>query len=64
MATGCLTKEHADELRVFIAIAEACHRNGSYSWHILDWMSYRMSLKYPLTATRDQVINWNGLPTS
>jgi hypothetical protein len=50
-----------DELRAFIAIAEACHREKepSYSWHILDWRSYRLSLKYPLVRECDRIINFN-----
>ena len=51
-----MTKEQADELRAFIAIAEACWR-GSPSWHVLDWMSYRMRCKYPLVRAQDRLIN-------
>lgn len=57
MNSDHLTKEHADELRVFIAVAEACHRNGSYSWHVLDWMSAKLARKYPLIDRRNQVID-------
>lgn len=54
-----MNREMVDELRIFIAIAEACWRKEapSYSWHILAWMSYRMSFKYPLVMNRDAVIS-------
>lgn len=57
-----MTKEHADELRIFIAIAEACWRKEapSQSWHVLDWMSHRFRLKYPLVRKRDQIIAQEG----
>jgi len=55
-----LTKEHADELRAFISIAEACWRphEPSYSWHVLDWRSYKLRCKYPLVLKRDAIISY------
>lgn len=49
-------------LKQFIAIAEACHRKSepSYSWHVLDWMSYRSRCRWPLVRKCDQIINWDA----
>jgi hypothetical protein len=49
------------ELQAFIAVAEACHRkqHPSYSWHVLDWMSYKMRCNYPLVREQDQVLPSN-----
>jgi hypothetical protein len=57
-----ISKDQEHELRAFIAIAEACWRpvNPSYSWHILDWMSYKMRNKYPLVRKSDQIIRFDG----
>lgn len=54
-----MTREHEHELRIFIAIAEACWRvkAPSQSWHVLDWMSHRFRLKYPLVRRCDTIIN-------
>lgn len=51
--------ELKDHLRAYIAIAEACWRkeNPSYSWHVLDWMSYRRSIRWPLIWRGGGVIN-------
>lgn len=54
-----LSREHVDELRAFIAVAEAGWK-GSPCWHVLDWMSYRLRCKYPLIRKSDQIINWNA----
>lgn len=49
-----MDRDFVDEHRIYIAVAEACWR-GSPAWHVLAWMSYRLSLKYPLIAKRDRV---------
>lgn len=48
-------------LKQFIAIAEACHRpvDPSYSWHVLDWMSWKSRCRWPLVRKCDQIINMN-----
>lgn len=50
-------------LQQFIAIAEACHRphSPSYSWHVLDWMSYHNRLRWPLVRKSDQIINMTAI---
>ena len=44
--------------RLFIAVAEACWRpvDPSYSWHVLDWMAFKLRRKYPLVMKRDQIV--------
>ena len=56
-----MDREHADQLRMFIAIAEACWRpeTPSYSWHILDWMEWKMQIKYPIIRNVDMIISLN-----
>lgn len=58
----CDPREWATDMQKFIAIAEACHR-GSYSWHVLDWLSYKNRIKYPLVRRQDCVINFNAVLT-
>jgi hypothetical protein len=53
-----MTREQIDEHRIFIALCEAGWR-GSPSWHIVDWMQYRLRLKYPLVMKRDRIINFD-----
>lgn len=55
-----MTKEWATDMQKFICVAEACHK-GSYSWHILAWLSWQNRLKYPLVRKCDQIINWDGV---
>ena len=47
--------EHA----AMIAVAEACWRpvGPSYSWHVFDWMCWKLCCKYPLIRQNDQIIN-------
>ena len=49
--------------RILIAVAESCWRkdNPSYSWHIFDWMAWKLRQKYPLIRKQDQIINWNSI---
>jgi hypothetical protein len=58
-------KEWEYDMRLFIAVAEACHRkdNPSYSWHVLERMSWINRFKYPLVRKCDQIIDLNGLVT-
>lgn len=54
-----MQQEDYGELQAFIAISEACWRkqNPSYSWHILDWMSYKSRMRYPLVRQQDMLIS-------
>lgn len=45
-----------------IAVAEACWR-GSQSWHVLDWMCWKLRCKYPLVRKQDSVINFDQRTT-
>jgi hypothetical protein len=42
--------EFIHEHRAMIAAAEACWRpeNPSHSWHVFEWMAYKLRRKYPL----------------
>lgn len=44
-----MDKEFIYEHRALIAVAESCWRGvePSYSWHVLDWMAFRLRCKYP-----------------
>jgi hypothetical protein len=53
-----MTKEWEYDHRIFISLCEAGWR-GSPCWHIVDWMAYRLRLKYMPMRKQDQVINWN-----
>jgi hypothetical protein len=50
-----MDREFIDECRVMLAVAEACWK-GSYSWHVFDWMAYRLRVKYPLIRNSDRLI--------
>lgn len=52
--------EFVHEHRALIAVAEACWRkeNPSHSWHVFDWMCWKLRRKYPLMRQSDQVITW------
>jgi hypothetical protein len=41
-----MDQEWVQEHRIFIALCEAGWR-GSPCWHIVDWMQWRLRLKYP-----------------
>ena len=47
------------EHQAVIAVAAACHRKvrPSYSFHVLEWMCWKLRCKYPLIRLSDQVIN-------
>jgi hypothetical protein len=50
-------REWIDDHRIFIALCDAGWR-GSSCWHVVDWMQYRLRLKYPLFQ-RPGVINFD-----
>ncbi len=60
-----INREMEHELRAFIAVAEACwrKREPSYSWHVLDWMSYKMRRKYPLVRASECVVRFDATVT-
>lgn len=55
-------KDQEYELRAFIAVAEAGWK-GSPCWHVLDWMSYRMSNRYTLVRECDRIIKLDLTPS-
>ena len=55
-----MTPEWVYDHRIFIALCEAGWR-GSPCWHIVDWMQYRLRLKYPLVRLNDRIINFDCL---
>jgi len=57
-----IDRDFIHEHRALIAVAEACWRPvaPSYSWHVFDWMAYKLRCKYPLVMKRDSIINWNA----
>ncbi len=57
-----MDREFVHEHRAMIAVAEACWK-GSQSWHVFDWMCWKLRLKYPLVRLDDQVINFDGTVT-
>ncbi len=44
-----IDRDFEHEHRAMIAVAQACWRpvEPSYSWHVLDWMCWKLRLKYP-----------------
>jgi hypothetical protein len=56
-----MDKEWVQEHRIFIALCEAGWR-GSPCWHVVDWMQWRLRLKYPLVDRRYVVFDpdWRG----
>lgn len=51
-----IDRDFVHEHRAMIAAAEAAWR-GSYSWHVFDWMAWKLRCKYPLVRRQDRVIN-------
>lgn len=47
--------EFEQEHRALIAVAEANLRDESYSWHVFDWMAWKLRYKYPLIM-KDTII--------
>jgi hypothetical protein len=56
--TTHITQDFIMEHQALIAVAEACHR-GSYSWHVFEWMAWKLRCKYPLVRIDDQIVNWD-----
>lgn len=46
-----INRDFVHEHRAMIAVAEASWR-GSHSWHVFDWMAWKLRCKYPPM--------WNG----
>jgi hypothetical protein len=57
-----IDREWEHEHRAMIAVAEACWR-GSYSWHVLDWMCWKLRCKYPVVDRRDAIISFDPVVT-
>jgi hypothetical protein len=53
-----IDQEFIDEHRALIAAAEACWRkeNPSHSWHVFEWMAFKLRCKYPIIRKKDQII--------
>lgn len=58
MMASALDREFIDGYRTLISLAEACQRpvNPSLSWHIFDWMAYRLRNKYPAVREEHRII--------
>ena len=54
-----IDREFEHEHRAMIAVAEACWRpvEPSHSWHVFDWMAYKLRCKYPPVWRGGSVIN-------
>jgi hypothetical protein len=59
--TDWRTFEH--EHRAMLAVAQACHASGSPSWHVFEWMCWKLRMKYSLIVRKDSLIDWNGVCT-
>lgn len=44
------------EHQAMIAVAEAAWKR-SYSWHVFDWMAWKLRCKYPPVRKRDMILN-------
>lgn len=53
-----MTEAQISRLRIFISIAEAAHK-GSPCWHILDWLSWKSRLEFPLARKDHWILNWD-----
>jgi hypothetical protein len=53
-----VNQEFIDDHLALIALAESCYRKvrPSYSWHVFDWMAWRLRCKYPPIMRRDQIL--------
>lgn len=59
-----IDSDFVHEHRSLIAVAEANHRaDDSYSWHVFDWMAWKLRCKYPLVLKRDRIINMDFIGT-
>lgn len=55
-----MDKDWAAEHQAMVAVAEAAW-HGSYSWHVFEWMAYKLRRKYPLFLKRDRIINFDDV---
>jgi len=57
--------EFVHDHRILIAIAEACQRpeSPSYSWHVFDWVAWRLRWKYPAVRKGYAIINRDSMIT-
>jgi disulfide oxidoreductase YuzD len=63
--TAAMTRDFVDENRTLLAVAESCWRAQapSYSWHVFDWMAWKLRRKYPLISFQDRIINFDQVIT-
>jgi hypothetical protein len=54
-----IDRDFVHEHRALIAVAEACWRGDSYSWHVFDWMAWKLRCKYPLIDRRSAIIDFD-----
>lgn len=56
-----MDREFVHEHQAMIAVAEACWRKvePSYSWHVFDWMAWKLRCKYPAVLKSDRIINFD-----
>lgn len=54
-----MDKEFIYEHRALIAVAESCWRGvePSYSWHVLDWMAFKLRCKYPIVFRHSMIVS-------
>jgi hypothetical protein len=57
--------EHDHRVMIAIAIAAACWRadEPSHSWHVFEWVCWKLRFKYPLVMLSGAVINSSGAVT-
>jgi hypothetical protein len=53
--------EFVHEHRALIAAIESCQRSESpsYSWHVVEWMAWKLRTKYPLVMNRDRIVSFH-----
>jgi hypothetical protein len=58
-----IDREFEHEHRALISVAEACWRpiEPSHSFHVFDWMAWKLRCRYPLVWKGDQIINLSGI---
>lgn len=53
--TGVDWRVFEGEMLAFIAVAEAGWR-GSPCWHVVDWMAWKLRIRYPLVPINSPII--------
>lgn len=55
---SAIDADFVHEHRALIAVAEACWRpqTPSQSWHVFEWMAFKLSRKFPVVARTDRII--------